>query len=112
MIDHGWDNNLLVIELLIWFDCLDKWLPQEIAGSKNKKIVSNKQLVSDSFDEEQPGTSKESSPAPLPYPNDLNLVTSKTDADVKKTGQEQINFFSGNPFVEKVQGILHFYKEK
>jgi len=67
--------------------------------------------VSDSFDEEQPGTSKESSPAPLPYPNDLNLVTSKTDADVKKTGQEQINFFSGNPFVEKVQGILHFYKE-
>ena len=32
-----------------------------------------------------------------------------TEKDVNK---EQISFFSGNPFVEKVQGILHFYKEK
>jgi hypothetical protein len=27
-------------------------------------------------------------------------------------GREQINFISGNPFVEVTKGILHLYKEE
>jgi len=82
--------------------------PWEIAGSKNKKSGGNKQSKTDRIDEAQPGTSKESSPTPLPLSTE---VASKTETNFKKPSHEQKSFFSGNPFVEKVQGILHFYKE-
>jgi len=86
--------------------------PWEIAGSKNKKQgnTSNKQTMSatnDCTDEEQPGTSKEASPAP----SSCLVESDSTLADLKKSCYGQVSFFSGNPFVEKVQGILHFYKE-
>lgn len=69
-------------------------------------------MVNDCFDGEQPGTSKETSPAPLSCSTETDPVTSSSETDNKKSSHEQISFFSGNPFVEKVQGILHFYKEK
>ena len=35
-----------------------------------------------------------------------------TDLAERKKSKELANFSSGNPFVEVIQGILHFYKEK
>lgn len=72
---------------------------------------------SSSLDQELPGTSKETSPALSSVAGDGETSVSGSchseSFDRKKgVGKDQINFFSGNPFVEKVQGILHFYKEK
>jgi len=66
--------------------------------------------------ETSPSTSKDSSPVPIV--DDTATASSRASSAeqaVKKVGgnnKDQITFFSGNPFVEKVQGILHFYKEK
>lgn len=71
---------------------------------------------SSSFDQELPSTSKEASPALSTSTGDVELAVSGSSnselVDRKKATRDQINFFSGNPFVEKVQGILHLYKEK
>lgn len=60
-----------------------------------------------------PSTSKEASPA---LSGEVELAISGSSnselVDRKKAIRDQISFFSGNPFVEKVQGILHLYKEK
>lgn len=66
------------------------------------------------MDQELPSTSKEASPALSVGDGDTSVSGSSNSelSDRKKIAKDQINFFSGNPFVEKVQGILHFYKEK
>lgn len=93
------------------------YILQEIKG-KNKKSDGNSKikcsLKSDSLDQELPSTSKEASPA-LSGDGDTSVGTGSSNSELfdrKKPTKDQINFFSGNPFVEKVQGILHFYKEK
>lgn len=57
--------------------------------------------------------SKEASPA-LSWPASEGEASTSSQAEApgKKYAKEQRSFFSGNPFNEKVQGILHFYKEK
>jgi hypothetical protein len=72
-----------------------------------------------SFDQELPSTSKEPSPALSTATGDGETGSASGSShselsDRKKaiTAKDQLSFFSGNPFVEKVQGILHFYKEK
>lgn len=102
---------------------------QEISVSKNKNkfstssspVSANSKTIScgDSIDLDLPSTSKESSPA-LSFgggehgTNLRGTRSSESSVDHKgiKLPTDQLNFFSGNPFVEKVQGILHFYKEK
>jgi hypothetical protein len=87
---------------------------------KNKKSsnVSKVRTLSNnsSFDQELPSTSKEPSPALSSATGDGETSASGSLelSDRKKaiTNKDQLSFFSGNPFVEKVQGILHFYKEK
>ncbi|EFX84242.1 hypothetical protein DAPPUDRAFT_47474 [Daphnia pulex] len=71
-----------------------------------------------SFDQELPSTSKEPSPALSTATGDGETGSASGSShselsDRKKaiTAKDQLSFFSGNPFVEKVQGILHFYKE-
>lgn len=62
-----------------------------------------------------PSTSKEFSSALTTGNEKETLASGSTDVELlepRKSLQDQIPFFSGNPFVEKVQGILHFYKEK
>ncbi len=89
---------------------------------KNKKSseASKVRTLSNnsSFDLELPSTSKEPSPALSTATGDGETSASGSShselLDRKKaiTTKDQLSFFSGNPFVEKVQGILHFYKEK
>ena len=98
---------------------------QEISGSKNKSkfpsspVSAKSKTISggDSIDLDLPSTSKESSPA-LSFgtgehgTNSRATRSESVDHKGIKLPTDQLNFFSGNPFVEKVQGILHFYKEK
>lgn len=99
---------------------------QEISTGKSKRsvIVANKSKSlpsrSDSQDQDStPGTSKDPSPAPSSTAGEAEVATtgsrsqSETPDRLKKSSnKEQVSFFCGNPFVEKVKGILHFYKEK
>jgi len=96
---------------------------QEISGSKNKNkfpsspVSAKSKTISggDSIDLDLPSTSKESSPALSFGTGEHNSRATRSESvDHKgiKLPTDQLNFFSGNPFVEKVQGILHFYKEK
>ena len=89
---------------------------------KNKKSSDTSKVRTlsnnSSFDQELPSTSKEASPALSTTTGDGETSASGSShsdlSDRKKviTTKDQLSFFSGNPFVEKVQGILHFYKEK
>lgn len=36
----------------------------------------------------------------------------RNPGDIASNAAEQINFISGNPFVEVTKGVLHVYKEK
>ena len=83
-------------------------------GRKNKATGLANKGKSNSVDHDSlPGTSKDSSPAPPPAVEDAEAASSTSHKDISDgKKKEQLSFFCGNPFVEKVQGILHFYKEK
>ena len=98
---------------------------QEISGSKNKnkfptsgsaksKTVSN----TDSIDLDLPSTSKEASPA-LSFSTgghgtSHSRATRSESVDHKgmKLPTEQLNFFSGNPFVEKCRVFYKYWTGK
>ena len=89
---------------------------QANSGAKNKKSLMKMSRASPK------GTSKESSPALATIPSDGEVGAKNTDIVTnsvppenfleRKKFKDQISFSSGNPFVEVVKGILHFYKEK
>jgi len=98
---------------------------QANSGAKNKKSLMKMSRASpkgSSFDAEVPSTSKESSPALATIPSEGEVGAKNTDIVTnsvqpenfleRKKFKDQISFSSGNPFVEVVKGILHFYKEK
>ncbi|KAI9553431.1 hypothetical protein GHT06_021339 [Daphnia sinensis] len=95
--------------------------PWEISKGKNKTSLETRKVRTlsnnSSFYQEIPSTSKEPSPALSSATGDGEMSVSESSysdlADHKKvvSNRDQLSFFSGNLFVEKVQDILHFYKE-
>lgn len=73
-------------------------------------LLSSSQGSSKSFSSSRPNSEEKSLPSnPLSTASSIEGTHSSSSSSSQT---DQINFISGNPFVEVTKGILHLYKEE